>query len=276
MGPVVALFSFTIRQTLVNRKIWLTVLILAAPCALALLIRNFAPSMDRARELREMYHITAQLLLMSVLVPLVCMVHGAALIGADVDAQTITYLITRRLRRVTVLLVKFVATGLVVAALCDLAMLVLHVCGLAGRDVASLVAHSGVAGWVPASDLNHYLVIIPVAVFVYLAVFTLIGLLTARPLAVSVFYLITVELILSNLPLRARVYSVLHHLRVTLVGMMPQAADLYELPRELRQELYPASATALPELIGIVLIALALAAVLITVRELVPTKVSRE
>lgn len=276
MGPVIALFNFTIRQTLLNRKIWLSVLILAAPCALLLVIRSFAPPLTSAKKLWEMYNVSAHIFLMSVLVPLVCMVHGTALIGADVEARTITYLITRRMRRATVLLVKFVATVLVLAVLCDLAMVVLHLCALAGRDMSSIFADTRYTDWNLTSDLYHYLMVIPITVLSFLAVFSLISLLTARPLAFSVFYMVTVELILANIPVRVRMYSLLHHLRVTLAGMMPQVADLYDLPQDLREELYPQGATAIPELLVIVIAALVLSGVLVTVRELMPVKVSRE
>ncbi len=276
MGPVVALFDFTIRQTLLNRKIWLTLLILAAPCALLLVIRSVAEPNISIRTLWERYNGSAHILLMSVLVPLVCMVHGTALIGADVEARTITYLITRRMRRTTVLLVKFVATVLVLAVLCDLAMVVLHLCALAGQDMSSIFADTRYTDWNPTSDLYHYLMVIPITVLSFLAIFSLISLLTARPLAFSVFYMVTVELILSNIPVRARMYSLLHDLRVTLAGMVPRMADLYELPQDLRDELYPQGATALPELLGIVIVALVLSSLLATVRELMPVKVSRE
>jgi hypothetical protein len=276
MGPIVALFNFTIRQTLLSRKIWLTVLILAAPCVLLLVIRSVAPPVHNAKSLWEMYHVVAHIFLMSVLLPLVCLVHGTAMIGTDVEARTIVYLITRRMRRVTVLIVKFIATALVLAVLCDLGMIGLHLCALAGRDVSSLVAHSSYADWNPANDLCCYLMIIPVGVLGFLAVFNLIGLLTARPLAMSVFYLIAVEVILSNIPLRARMYTLLHQLRVTVAGVMPRVCDLYELPSTLREELYPQGTTALPELFGVVLVALVLSGVLITLRELMPAKVSRE
>ncbi|MCH9002753.1 MAG: hypothetical protein IIC02_09295, partial [Planctomycetes bacterium] len=111
MRPIAALFLFTIRQTLSSRKIWLTILLLIAPSVLMLIIRNFAPPFDHVRGLWSIYHVFAQFLFIMGLVPLVCMVHGTALIGAEVEARTIVYLITRRMRRATVMLVKFFATA---------------------------------------------------------------------------------------------------------------------------------------------------------------------
>ena len=185
MGPIVALFNFTLRQTLGNRKIWLSLLILAAPCALMLLIRNFEPETPKARTLWEMYHVPAQFFLGMVLVPLVCLVHGTALIGAEVEAKTIVYLITRRMRRSTVLLVKFIATALVLAVLCDLGMVALHYCTLAGRDLPGIIAGSHYADWNPAGELRHYLMIIPLEVLCFLAIFNLIGLMLSFPQIVN-------------------------------------------------------------------------------------------
>ncbi len=276
MRPITALFLFTVRQILLSRKIWLTLLLLVAPCALLLVIRNFGPEIKKPHVLWEMYHVMSQFFFLMGLVPLVCMVHGTALIGAEVEARTIVYLITRRMRRSTVLLVKYVATAFVLAVLCDLAMLGLYLCALAGRGLPAMVANTKLAEWNPAGELGCYLAVVPLAVMGFLAIFSLIGLLTARPLGTSVAYLVLVELILSNIPVRARVFSLMHQLRVTMVDAIPGISRLYEVPRELHEELYGGGVSALPELFGVVAVALALSCVLMTMRELVPTKVARE
>jgi hypothetical protein len=276
MTPILALFNFTVRQTLLHRRIWLTLVMLVAPSVLHLAIRAFAPPLEDPRDVWEVYHISALFLFMSVLIPLVCLVHGTALIGADVEAGTIAYLITRRLRRATVLLVKFVATLVVLAGLCDLAMVGLHLSQLAGRDLAPSVANSSYADWSPAHDLRAYLIIIPFAVSGFLALFNFIALLTARPIAASVIYLVVSELVLSNIPAKARVYSLSHWLRVPLSGMIPGLPRVFEIPRDLTEKLYPPGAGLPAALVGIPLVALALAAIIVSVRELMPDKAARE
>ena len=274
MGPIAALFNFTIRQTLVNRKIWLTLLVLAGPCALVILIRCFADPPPQGEDLWEMYHVLVQFFLVMGLIPLICLVHGTALVGADVESRTVLYLTTRRMRRATVFLVKFIATALVLVVLCDLGMIALHLSVFIEQELPSTTAG---ASWDPGHDLRCYLWTIPMAVLGFLAVFSLIGFITARPLTLSVFYLVTFEIILSNLPVGVRVYSLLHYVRVTMTGVMPRLVRLYdELPRELREELYPEGATGLPGLLAIVLVAVVLSAILMTIRELTPAKVSRE
>ena len=277
MNPIAALFNFTIKQTLVSRKIWLTLLVLTGPCALVILIRCFADPPPQGQALWEMYHVLVQFLLIMGLVPLICLVHGTALISADVESRTIVYLTTRRMRRATVFLVKFVATALVLAVLCDLGMMALHFCVLTGQELPSSAAGASAdAVWNPRHDFTCYLWTIPTAVWGFLAIFSLIGFLTARPLTLAVFYLIAFEIIISNLPIGVRVYSLLHYVRMTMTGLMPRVAALYELPRELGERLYPEGTTGLPQLSAIVLIALVLSGILITVRELTPAKVSRE
>ena len=277
MGPITALFGFTIRQTLFNRKIGLPLIILAAPTAIIILIRNFAEPLPDVETAWQAYHSLVQFLLIQLLIPLVCLIYGTALVGADVDAGTIVYLTTRRMRRRTMLLVKFAATVLVLAVLCDLSIVLLHACTFVGLDLQSVAAGSpAFADWNPTNDFCYYLLIIPAGVLGFLAVFTLIGLLTARPLTLSIFYLVVVELIVSNIPVGVRVYSVTHYLRVTMAGVIPELPRVYGLPEELSQELYSPGATGLPELLGITLIALVLTTILVTVRELMPAKVARE
>jgi hypothetical protein len=276
MGPILALFTFTMRQTLVNRRIWLTVLLLSAPCALILVIRGVAPPVERVKELWEMYHVSSHFLLISLLVPLVCMVHGTALIGAEVEARTIAYLTTRRMRRGTLMLVKFAGTALVLAVLCDLALVAFHLCGLAGRDLTSLAPWSAVPDWQPTRDLGHYLLVIPVEVVSFLAIFNFVALIFARPLAISAFYLITMELVISNIPAKVAKYSLLYHLRMLIGAEMPRVLRLQELPPDLHEKMYPQGVSMLPQLLGIILVALVLSGLLVTFRELVPTKVARD
>lgn len=278
MTPMAALFGFTIKQTLLSRRIWLTLLLLAGPSALILLVRAVAPAIETADKLWEQYHATVQFLLIQVILPLVCLVHGTGLIGSEVEGKTLVYLITRRMRRSTVLLVKFAATGLALAVLCDLALLGVYASTFAGQDVPALTAHAhSYADWKPAHELACYVAVIPAGVAGFLAVFTLIGLLTRQSLGLSVFYLVVVELIVGNVPAGVRAFTLLHTLRATLAGAIPRLAGIFpDLPPELREQLYPAGGTGLPTLLTVVIVALALSGLLVTLRELMPAKVARE
>lgn len=277
MSPIAALFFFSLRQTLLDRKIWLTVLLLVGPMALVTVIRSFAPPFDAAGDLWDVYHHFVQYLFLMLLVPLVCMLHGIALIGTEIETRTIGLLIARRMRRATVFVTKFAATAVALVLLCDLGLLGMHASMFFGQDLPSLIGTDlAYADWNPTSDLTFYLLIVPLAVLAFLALFSLFGVLTTRPLPLSVMYVVVVELIVSNLPVGARVYSLLHPLRVTLAGHAPRLARLYDMPAELQEELYPPGATGVPTLLGIILVCLVLAGIATTYRELMPAKVSRE
>ena len=98
---MLTLLWFTVKQTLMQRKICLTLLLLAGPTVLVLLIRHFG-STTEFQTVWERFHGPVHMLVFMVVVPLVCMLYGSALIGADMDAGTIVYLLTRRMRRARV------------------------------------------------------------------------------------------------------------------------------------------------------------------------------
>jgi ABC-type transport system involved in multi-copper enzyme maturation permease subunit len=275
-----AVFWFTIRQHLRLRRLWFTLLLLAGPAALVLLIRHFAHNMQYEHVWRR-YQVPMVFMLFMIVLPLVSMLHGSALIGAEADSRTLVYLITRRLRRETVLIVRFAAVWILLTVLAVLAAVALHFCSIAGLDVARLnetASLTGDAAWRPAHDLLGYLGAIPFAVAAFLAVFTLFSLVFPRPLVVSLLYLIIGEMIVGNAPVQAQVYTISHQLRRMLNSSIPFLMDvLTPAPnRSLVEPLYVPGRTGVIPLLAVTLLALALAAVAVRTRELQPAKTSRE
>ncbi len=265
-----ALFWFTMRQILWQRRIWLTLLLLACPTGLALLVRHFEPD-----DPWENYHVPVQFFLFMLVVPLICMLQGTSLINAEADSGTLAYLITRRLRRGTVLVVRFVAAACLLTALVE-AVLLIHHLSLIGWGGSAVGGALGGGQWQPLNGLAGYTAVAPLAVGAFLAVFTLISLATSKPLAGSVVYLIIVEVIVSNLPLGARIYSISHQLRKNLLVRIPEALNLYELPNELERALFPTGATGTVALAAVIGAALTLGYLLVTRRELVPARAAKE
>jgi ABC-2 type transport system permease protein len=270
---MLALFGFTLRQILGQRKLWLAAAILLFPTAVVVLARSVGGERS-VGHLWEMYHVLMQFVLIMLLMPLVCLLYGTALIGAEVEHRTLVCLITRRLRRANVLLVRFVATWVALTALFALAMLALHL---------GVTLHAGIAtilgtrtAWQPWHDLRGYLAIAPAGAAGFLAVFTTISLVFSRPLIISVIYVVIFELVLGNLPLPARRLSISHPLRQTMVQRIPGVRRLYELPVEVGDLVYPAGQTGTWTLLAAVAVLLAVACALMTVRELVPARVSRD
>ena len=89
------------------------------------------------------------------------------------------------MRRATVMFVKFVATAFVLALVCDAAMVSLHYCMLAGRDLATLFSGTSLADWDPSREIFCYLYVIPLAVVGFLSIFSFIGLMIARKLSTA-------------------------------------------------------------------------------------------
>ncbi len=276
IGAIATLFFFTIRQMVRDAKFWGVVAVFLFPCLLTLTIRRVNPP-NALEQPWMLYNGLFQFMFLMGLLPLSCMIYGTALVGADAESRTIGYLITRRLHRRTVLLTRYFATGLVLAVFACASVMALHYSVVAGLEFPALAARSpGFADWQPAHDLVVYLEVTCLGVAGFLAIFAMIGLLSAKPLALSVIYLVMFELFISNLPINARQYSLTHHLRVTAAAKVPHLMRLFELPRGLAEELYPADGSGVVVVLIIAAVALILAGALVTARELVPSKVARD
>lgn len=268
-----ALFTFSIRQILGQQKLWLAAMILLFPSIVVVLMRSVGGG-PRHGHLWEIYHVMMQFLLIMLMMPLTCILYGTSLIGAEVEQRTLVYLTTRRLRRATVLLVRFAATWLTLSGLAMLAIFVLHLCVTFGMTNAKNSFTS--EAWEPWRDLRAYLAIAPAGIAGFLAVFATISLIFGRPLIVSVIYFVLFELIIGNLPVQARIASISHLLRKTLIQQIPEIQRLFKLQVDINRIVYPPDETGNWMLLVLVGLLLAAASVLVTSRELVPARVSRD
>lgn len=268
---MITLFQFTVWHTLRQSKFRLTAGLLTFP-AVIMLVARYATGGLTPDKTWETYHGVSLFVLLMALMPLVCMLHGTSLIGADAEQRTLVYLTTRKLRRATVLLVRFVAVWGLLTLLFGGAMLLLYLATVANLR---LPAESG---WQPRGELWIYLSITPLGVAAYLGLFTLLSLAFSRPLIVSMIYLAVFELILSNWPVPARKISISHPQRLTLVNKIENIDTLgsLDLPPFVRDTIYPPDATGTWTLVIVVAVLLALASILVSTRELVPAKVSRD
>jgi ABC-2 type transport system permease protein len=275
-----ALLWFTTRQHLRLRRLWFVLLLLVGPAGLALLVRFFEPP-RQLDLLKKLYHAPMLFMLFMAVLPLVCMLHGAALIGSEVDGRTLAYLTTRRMRRETVLLERFAAVWLLITVLVELAAAAFHFCTVTGLDVDRLNAEAGVTAdlaWRPWHDLLCYSPVLPVAVAAFLAVFTMISLVFRRPLVISILYLVVAELVVSNTPAKARIYTITHQLRLLSRAFMPNLLDVFTTPRNRTtiESFFPPDAIGVIPLIVVIFLALAIACLAIRMRELQPVKAGRE
>lgn len=267
MTAIIALFLFTVRQSLRDMKFWLVVAALFLPCLLVGVIRYFGPP-QKVDTAWALYHGLIQFMFLLGLIPLACMIYGTGLIGAEVDARTITYLITRSLKRRTLLIVRFAAVFAVLIFACYVSLAALHVCVLSGQDWATSVFGAS-DEWNPLIELRLYACMVPVAVAGFLSVFTLIGILVSRPLAWSLVYFVMFELVVGNIPAAVSKYSLARQLRGWVVSVIPELSKLNP------QILLPDS-NGLWNVGVVVLCALILSCIGIGRRELVPHKVARD
>ena len=268
MNAILALFFFTVRQSLRDLKYWLVVAVLFLPCLLVGIVRYFGP-VPKVTAAWMLYHGLVQLMLLMGMIPLVCMIYGSGLIGAEVESRTIGYLITRTLRRRTVLLTRYAAVFLVLTVTCYAALAALHVCILAGQPWASSMFAS-VEQWNTARELGVYLAVTPVAVAGFLAIFTLIGVFAAKPLALSLLYYIVFEIVLGNVPAAVSKYSIVRQIRGWVVSGIPEL-------NQVNPELFGvAGASGLRNILIVTVAALILSCLCVGRRELVQHKVARD
>jgi hypothetical protein len=92
----------------------------------------------------------------------------------------------------------------------------------------------------------------------------------------AVLYVVLVELTLGNLPVLARRLSISHLLRQTMAQGIPGVRRLYGLRPDIADLVYPPGQTGTWTLLIVVAALLAMAGVLMSTRELVPTRLSRD
>lgn len=267
MSAIAALFTFTVRQTIRDLKFWLAAAAMFLPCVLVGIIRYFGetPRVDQAWEL---YHGMICFMVLLGLIPLICMIYGTSLIGSEVESRTITYLITRKLKRRTVLLVRFAAEFTVLSAACSFPVAALHVCVVAGQPWAHSM-FGEIEQWNLGRDLAIYMAMIPLAVGGFLSLFTLIGIAVTRPLAWSLLYFVMFELVAGNVPADVSKYSLARQVRSWVVSVNPTIS-------ELNPNILIGDPNGIWRVLLVSVTALVLSGIWIGRRELVPHKVARD
>jgi len=195
-----------------RRRLGRTLLAAAIPVLLALLgaalVRSGWVPIRGAEALGQLI-LAVHIHILLVVIPLQ---FGTGLIAQEEEARTLPFLLVRPLARGSLLLGKFLgawgaASILLVGSLLLSALLLL---GADGFD--------GAAPW--ASYLPRFASLLVVGALAYGVLFTLVGLIAARPALVGVFLAFGWENALAYLPGWIKLLTVRHH----LVGLMPRAA----------------------------------------------------
>ncbi|MBW3572439.1 MAG: ABC transporter permease [Gemmatimonadetes bacterium] len=171
-----------VRQFLGSRRSLWALVLAAIPVLLALLLQAEAGGDPREAldDIAGLY----QVLIVAVLLPIVALVVGTSVFGAEVDDGTITYVLGKPVPRWRIVLTRIVAAGLVTAAVLVPSTLATAVIGVRGVDAPGLAL-----GFTAA---------VAVGSFLYCALFVALSLSTRRALVAGLVYVVVWEGLLSN------------------------------------------------------------------------------
>ncbi len=175
MTPLLVL---SLRQAVGGRRIWVMLLLVAIPVALAGLLRAFGADIST---LHLSDDITNRLII-SMVLPLVMLVLATASFGNELDDHTLTYLVLKPISRWSIVVPKLVAPFIVGGALVA-----------ASGAVASLLITDGDAGQAATT-----VAAVLVGSAAYASAFNWVGLVTRNALAFGIVYVFVWEAFLTD------------------------------------------------------------------------------
>lgn len=252
LSALATVVAITASRLFRGRRIWIFLLLFAAPSALIGLIRHYDDSYnpDHA-ELAALF-----VLFFQAAIPLAALLFAASLIQDDVEEQTLTYFLVRPIPRWMIYAVKAIggalATALLASAFAALALVVARWGIAADHDLGWLAKRAGTVAGLAA-----------LAVFDYVAIFGCLGLLTKRALVVGVGYILVFEGFFANIAFLIRYGTIMYHLRVLSIAWL----DLNPADWSIKPAESPSPTTSLAVLVGVAFFFLALGAWIFSVRE---------
>jgi ABC-2 type transport system permease protein len=169
------------RQFLGSRRALLLVVLGALPVLVALLV---GMENTGGKEALDDYTGMYRLLTVGVLLPIVALVLGTSVFGAEVDDGTITYVLGKPVPRWRIVLTRIVAAGLATALVLVPSTLLSAAVGLRGVDAPGAMAAAAAA--------------VAIGGFLYCALFVALSLSTRRALVAGLVYVVLWEGSLSN------------------------------------------------------------------------------
>jgi len=248
-GPIsptrawLAVAAFSVRQTMRKRAI-LAFAVMAVPALLGVIVRVAGARLS-PDHMSAFYWGTTVFVMPTAVVPLIAMLFCTTLILNEAAEGTLVYLFTRRLSRRGVLLAKFAGTLFTLVGLACVAQLLLFL--VAATGARPMRVTSG------APELWGALAVMALGAVVLSAIFTMLGMLFARPLRIGVGYLILCEWVFASIPLNVQQFSVNYYLRCILVRI----AGTPKTWKGLRDVLGEDAATVSTSLLTLAVVALA-------------------
>lgn len=238
-------FDLTLEGMLWSRRSALMATLLGLPVLLSLLQR-FHAGLPRITGF-DLYGILVAVYYVRNVVPLAALFYATSLVADEVEAKTLTYLLTRPIRRSAILAGKLAAYLATSLALTLPAVVLSFFILTTGQGGPALGARVG--------DLLRDLATIALGLAVYGALFTLLGVLLRRPMIPGLLFLFVWELA-ANLPGYVPRLTITAYLRSLISHRPPQPglAGLFE-------QTLPAGESVLTLVVlGVLFVAAALAA----------------
>jgi ABC-2 type transport system permease protein len=197
--------TITLRALVGRRRTVLMLLLAGIPVLVGLLVRA---SGEGIREVGP----TLDGLVVRIILPLVALVFGTAALGSELEDGTAVHLLTKPIRRITIVLAKVAVAGTLTALLVVPSTVV----------AAILMAE-------PAANLGLVTTSLGLGVlagsFLYAALFAALGVVTSRGLILGLGYALIWEGLLAGLLPGTQVFSVREYVRGIIHAVSPSVID---------------------------------------------------
>jgi ABC-2 type transport system permease protein len=205
MTIFVTIAVVTLRALLGRRRTILMLLLAGVPILLGLLVRaNGGGVRDVGATLDG--------LVVRVVLPLVALVFGTAALGSELEDGTAVHILTKPIRRSTIVLAKIAVAGTLTAAML----------------VPSTVIAGALLGRPGSGQLTVTFAIaigVLVGSYLYVAIFVALSVITSRGLIIGLGYALVWEGVLAGLLPGSQVFSVREYVRGIAATLAPSAAD---------------------------------------------------
>jgi ABC-2 type transport system permease protein len=199
------LASVTLRALLGRRRTILMLLLAGVPVLMGLLVRaNGGGVRDVGAVLDG--------LVVRVVLPLVALVFGTAALGSELEDGTAVHILTKPIRRSTIILAKITVAGTLTAVMLVPSTILAGI--LLGR------AGSGSLGITFGMAVGVF-----VGSYIYVAIFIALSVITSRGLILGLGYALIWEGVLAGLLPGSQVFSVREYVRGIAATINPDAAD---------------------------------------------------
>lgn len=207
MTRFLLVFGMTLRALVARRRSVVVVLLALVPAGLGVVARETgAPFPDTP------FHDVVPNLFTAFLVQIVCLFYGASVIRDAIEDRTAVFTLTTPTPRSCYVLASYAALVVNVVAILELAIL-----------AAFAVWGAGLEGPLPGAamlgpECRSLMAVVAIGVFVYAALFTLLGMLTRHCAVLGVVVYMVFDVFLASVPGPARRLAISSHLDALLHG----------------------------------------------------------